>query len=148
MEGTEMAMTPEEKRAKKAEASRQYRARNAAKVKAYNTQYRLEHKELCKQLKKASRKRNPATWRESLRRRAAVYKAKYPDKVRAQKKRTRSRATTELRDSYVACLVVAQDRLPVAAIPRELIELKREQLLVARAFRELKQTTKELYEQK
>jgi len=73
---------------------------------------------------------------EKVRARVAKYRAENPEKVRAIKAKCRASLT----DGYIAELL----GLPVKKAPPQLIELKREQILLQRLAKEMKQeATKE-----
>jgi len=94
-----------------------WRAENPEKERASAAKYRAE---------------NP----EKVRARVAKYRAENPEKVRAIKAKCRASLT----DGYIADLL----DLPAKKVPPQLIELKREQILLQRLAKEMKQeATKE-----
>jgi len=119
---------PEKDRARYAK----YRAENPEKVRAIRAKYRAENSEKLR----ASLAKYRAENVEKEMARLAKWRAENPEKVRASLAKCRASLT----DGYIAELL----GLPVKKAPPQLIELKREQILLHRLAKEMKQeATKE-----
>ncbi len=107
-------------------------AENQEKVKAASAAYRAANQEKVKAASTAYRAAN----QEKLRANSASWRAANPEKVKANN----AAQVEALSDGYIA------DRLglPLATIPQELVNLKREQLKMRRATKQLTKTIKEI----
>jgi len=109
-----------------------YRAENSEKLRASLAKYRAENVEK----ERASHAKYLAENSEKVRAGWAKYYAENPEKVRARKAKFRA----NLADGYIAGML----GLTVKKAPPQLIELKREQILLQRLAKEMKQeATKE-----
>jgi len=115
-----------------AKCTAKWRDENPEKDRARYAKYRAENPEKVRASKAKCRAENP----EKERARHAKYHAENVEKVRASKAKCRA----SLNDGYIAELL----RLPAKKAPPQLIELKREQILLHRLAKEMKQeATKE-----
>jgi len=133
--------------------------------KLYNAEYYLLHKEkIISKVSEYARKNKPvktvqhAAWRErnkwKVKAYAAKSKAKFPDVYRERaakrsakwananplkQKQMRAKRVKNVTQSYISALL----HIPVSEIPKDLIELKREQLLTIRITKQLASIIKE-----
>ena len=124
-----------------------YHAENVEKVRARKAKYYAENSEKVRARKAKWRAENP----EKVRARHAKYHAENVEKERAIKAKWRAenpekeraikaKCRASLTDGYIADLL----DLPAKKVPPQLIELKREQILLQRLAKEMKQeATKE-----
>lgn len=147
-------MTEEEMRKTEAERQRVYREVNREKIADRKRKYYLANR--CKEIERALAWREVNRDKERVRQRAyrEANREKFAEKDRAyregnleairEKDRVRNsayraKAIETLADSYVARTL----SLPVRAVPRQLLEAKREQLLTYRCIKQLQTTLKE-----
>lgn len=120
-------MTPEEEaawREKHREHQRAYVERNREKVMAHQRAWRENNRERCRELNRAWRENN----REKVLEGKRVYREANREKVIAKDRAYNRKKTESLADGYVAKKL----RIPVAQAPKDLIELKRQQLQLKR----------------
>ena len=123
-------MTPEEK-AKVSETNRAYREANRERLREQARAYYEANAEKVREKARARREANREKIREQQR-------ARYKANPERQRKRNRE-MVEQVSDSYVSIRL----KLPVSKIPRDLIEVTREQILTIRCIRQLLTTIKE-----
>ena len=124
-------------------ASAAYRAANQEKVKAASTAYRAANQEKLRANKDANKERLKAlkkVWyaenQEKVKASGTAYRAANQEKIKSAGVAYRK----SLSDAYISQKL----HLPVAVVPKELIKLKREQIKMYRATKQLTKTIKEI----
>lgn len=136
-----MTMTQEEKKLRERARKRAYYEANGEKIRAYNRAWQASNVEKVLE--------NRVIQRQKLREYARVYHRTNAEKVRARKinyyeansEKVREHARThveKLTNFYVAATL----KLPLKSVPQDLLEAKREQLLIRRMVRQLKKGIK------
>lgn len=120
------------------DAGRRYYQRNKREItlkrRNYLKGYYEKNKERLKQRARDHRKEN----RESINSRVRLNREKNKDKINAKKRSIQSKQRLEISDGYCKKLIANKVGLKAHETPRELIELKREMILLYRVNKELK----------
>lgn len=146
-----MAALTEEQKARNRAKVKAWREANPEKMAAQKKAYREANREKMADYRKAYREAN----REKMAAQEKAYREANSEKRNAQKKAYR-KANAEIsrvydkhaREKLVDRYVASQLGIPVAKIPSEIIEAKREQLLLFRTIREFKSALQEVTQPK
>jgi hypothetical protein len=110
--------------------------RNRERIRAYHAAFRARHRErlLIKWREDTARRRNKDRAKWNARKRAAYYKDL--DATRAKVRERNRRHVRELKPFYVRALLRKQSALRAADLPEELVEIKRQYLMLKRLVSE------------
>lgn len=125
-----MYLASPDKHKERIEYQRQYYAANRERLKAAAAAYRVDNPEKVQGWRDSWALKNP----ESVRAARAKYQAAHPEKVRE----TASRARQQLTDGYVRSVIRTQVNLSANEIPDDLVQLKREAIVLRRLGKQIK----------